>query len=327
MQTNALDGSGAPAHREHYRGRMQLGSVDLNLLVPLQALLEERSVSRAAERLYMSQPALSASLARLRRHFNDELLIRSGNQYVLSPLGLELLEEAHTAVGVLSRVFGTQDDFRAEESRREFRIVCSDYVAAVFGGRLSRIVSDAAPNAQVRFDHVSDAIVDEAPDSLRDVDGLVLPHGYFEASEHIDLFTDSWACIVADDEGELTVDALGSRPWAVTYSGRTAVTNATRQLHMLGIHPRTEVVTRSFLSLPDMVTGTKRVAFVPASLTERWSLRSDIRVVESPLELPDLRQAFWWSGANSDDPGHRWLRDRVYEAAVAESPVNPRQPS
>ena len=75
------DGTEHPDKREpvaeRQRGPLQLGSIDLNLLVPLQALLEERSVSRAAERMFMSQPALSAALARLRRHFNDELLIRA----------------------------------------------------------------------------------------------------------------------------------------------------------------------------------------------------------------------------------------------------------
>jgi DNA-binding transcriptional LysR family regulator len=69
---------------------MQWRNVDLNLLVPLRALLEERSVSRAAERLHMSQPSLSASLARLRRHFNDELLLRVGNSYELTPLAAVL---------------------------------------------------------------------------------------------------------------------------------------------------------------------------------------------------------------------------------------------
>ncbi|MGI9825346.1 LysR family transcriptional regulator [Agromyces sp. Marseille-Q5079] len=300
---------------------MQLGSIDLNLLVPLQALLEERGVSRAADRLFMSQPALSAALARLRRHFNDELLIRSGNTYVLSPLGTELLTEVQGATGVLSKLFGTQAEFRPSESHREFRLVGSDYVAAIFGAPLARAVAAAAPHTQLRFEHVQDAVVDNAPDSLRDIDGLFLPHGYFENAEHIDLFIDPWACIVAapaDGAGpaELTVDSLGIRPWAVTYSGRTAVTSATRQLLTLGVYPRTEVVTRSFLTLPDMIAGTDRVAFVPESLARRFAARSDVVVVTSPLELPLIRHAFWWSPTHEEDAGHRWLRTQI--SAVAE---------
>lgn len=320
------DGTEHPDKREpvaeRQRGPLQLGSIDLNLLVPLQALLEERSVSRAAERMFMSQPALSAALARLRRHFNDELLIRAGNHYVLSPLGAELLDGAHGATSALSRLFGTQAEFRPAESRREFRLVCSDYVAAVFGAPLARSVAAIAPHSQLRFEHLQDVIVDNAPDSLRDIDGLVLPHGYIEHAEYVDLFTDAWMCIVAAPEDgamtqDLTVESLGVRPWAVTYSGRTAATSATRQLHTLGVYPRTEVVTRSFLTLPDMVAGTDRVAFVPASLAVRLASRPDIIVVESPLELPQIRQAFWWSPVHSEDAGHRWLRAQI-EAVAAE---------
>ncbi len=320
--TERLDGR-EPAVERH-RGPMQLGSIDLNLLVPLQALLEERSVSRAAERMFMSQPALSAALARLRRHFNDDLLVRSGNHYVLSPLGAELLDSVHGATNALNRLFGTQAEFRPAESRREFRLVCSDYVAAVFGAPLARAVAAVAPHSQLRFDHVQDAVVDNAPDSLRDIDGIVLPHGYIEHAEHADLFTDQWKCIVASPEDgaatqDLTVESLGVRPWAVTYSGRTAVTGATRQLHTIGVYPRTEVVTRSFLTLADMVAGTDRVAFVPGSLAARLTGRADVSVVDSPLELPRIRQAFWWSPAHNEDAGHRWLRAQI-ESVAAELP-------
>lgn len=320
MATEGTQRPGAAEPGDRHRAPMQLGSIDLNLLVPLQALLEERSVSRAAERMFMSQPALSAALSRLRRHFNDELLIRSGNAYVLSSLGAELLDEVHSATGVLSRLFGTQAEFRPSESHREFRLVCSDYIAAIFGAPLARAVARAAPHTQLRFEHVQDQVVDNAPESLRDIDGLVLPHGYFEHAEHLDLFIDAWTCIVAApqdgaDAPALTVDALGERPWAVTYSGRTAVTSATRQLLTLGLSPRTEVVTRNFLTLPDMVAGTDRVAFVPESLATRFATRADVVVVESPLQLPEIRHAFWWSASHDEDAGHRWLRTQV--AAVA----------
>ncbi|MRG58290.1 LysR family transcriptional regulator [Agromyces sp. CFH 90414] len=300
------------------RSALQLSSVDLNLVVPLQMLLEERSVSRAAERMYMSQPALSAALSRLRRHFNDELLVRAGNRYVLSPLGIELLESVTQASNSLTRVFSAQADFRPEQSSREFRLVCSDYVAAVFGASLSRELSRVAPNVMLRMEHVQDAVVDEAPDSLRDIDGLILPHGYLEHLEYTDLFTDQWRCLVATDTAStpLTVEALGARPWATTYSGRTAIVAATRELHMLGVYPRMQVTTRSFLTLPDMVAGTDRVAFVPVSLVERFQERGDVVAVDCPIAIPGIKQAFWWSPSHEQDAGHRWFRERVGAVAA-----------
>ena len=77
---------------------MNLASLDLNLLVSLDALLQERSVTRAAARMGLSQPALSASLARLRRHFGDELLTRVGNEYRLTPLAVQLRDLARLAL-------------------------------------------------------------------------------------------------------------------------------------------------------------------------------------------------------------------------------------
>jgi DNA-binding transcriptional LysR family regulator len=294
---------------------LQLSSVDLNLVVPLQILLEERSVSRAAERMFMSQPALSAALARLRRHFNDELLVRSGNKYVLSPLGVELLDGVSQASSALGRIFSAQAEFLPAESSREFRLVCSDYVAAVFAAELSRVVSAEAPNVMLRVEHVQDAIVDGAPDSLRDIDGLILPHGYLEQLDHLELFTDQWKCLVSAESAatELTAESLGARPWATTYSGRTAIVAATRELHVLGIYPRTQVTTRSFLTLPDMVAGTDRVAFIPDSLIPRFTERLDVAIVDCPIAIPGIKQAFWWNPSLSSEAGHRWFRDRIIE--------------
>ena len=97
-----------------------LSRLDLNLLVALDALLTERSVTRAAERLHLSQPALSASLARLRNHFNDPILARRGNAYELTPLALRLTEHTTIALDAARRVFESQATWTPHESTREF---------------------------------------------------------------------------------------------------------------------------------------------------------------------------------------------------------------
>ena len=84
---------------------VNLNTMDLNLVLALRALLEERNVTRAGQRVGLSQPAMSAALARLRRHFGDDLLSRVGGQYELTPLGTALLDRAATACDLLERVF------------------------------------------------------------------------------------------------------------------------------------------------------------------------------------------------------------------------------
>ena len=115
-------------HRRRYRGPVNLASLDLNLLVSLDALLQERSVTRAATRMGLSQPALSASLARLRRHFGDELLTRVGNEYRLTPLAVQLKELSRLALSGVERVFDAQTEFDPASSRREFSLLVSDYM-------------------------------------------------------------------------------------------------------------------------------------------------------------------------------------------------------
>src|SRR3954466_7494989 len=116
---------------------VNIASLDLNLLVSLDALLQERSVTRAAARMGLSQPALSASLARLRRHFGDELLARTGNEYRLTPLAAQLKPRVRLALEGVERVFTAQPEFDPSESTREFSVLLSDYASALLGSALA----------------------------------------------------------------------------------------------------------------------------------------------------------------------------------------------
>src|SRR5687768_1337459 len=109
--------------RRRYAQGMNLGRLDLNLLVSLDAILQQRSVTRAAAQMGLSQPALSASLARLRRHFDDELLTRVGNDYRLTPLAAQLRESVRLALTGVERVFSAQPQFDPASCTREFRLL------------------------------------------------------------------------------------------------------------------------------------------------------------------------------------------------------------
>ena len=128
---------------------MPLAGLDMNLVVVLHALLTERNVTRAGERIGLSQPAASAALARLRRHFDDELLARKGSGYELTALGSVLLDRSEAACGMLELVFGSRPRFDPEREDREFVILASDYAVAVFGAALAREISSQAPHARV----------------------------------------------------------------------------------------------------------------------------------------------------------------------------------
>jgi DNA-binding transcriptional LysR family regulator len=294
-------------------------NLDLNLLVSLDALLEQRSVTRAAQQLGLSQPALSASLARLRRHFGDELLSRVGNAYRLTPLAGQLKPRVRLALDGVERVFTAQPDFDPAESTREFSVLVSDYGCAVLGDTLAQLLAEEAPSARLRLSHNTPGAVDQAQQTLLSTDLLVLPHGFVTDLPHADLHRDRWVLVVSAenaDVGEaLTVEQLRTMPWVATYHGPTASTPAARQMRMLGIEPRVQVVTESFLTVPGLVAGSDRIALLQERLVQLLPLSAGVRALPPPFDAGPLIEAMWWHPVYDRDPEHGFFRDLVRRAA------------
>ncbi|AXB47859.1 LysR family transcriptional regulator [Amycolatopsis albispora] len=289
---------------------MNLSSLDLNLVVALRALLEERNVTRAGERVGLTQPAMSAALARLRRHFDDPLLSRVGSRYELTPLGTVLRDRSATACDVLERMFSSQADFDPATETREFTLVSSDYGATVFGVALARALHEAAPGVRLTFQQTSPTLLENLPTLLSTVDGLLMPHGVIDGFPAVDLCTDRWVCLVADDHpevtGDLTLDHLARLPWAVYQRAYDAP--VARQLSMLGVSPRVDVSVPSFHLLPELVAGTRRIAMIQQRLVDRLPAPG-VRVLPCPFPAVPLQEALWWHPVHTQDAGHIWLRD------------------
>ena len=231
-----------PINRRYGRSVVtSLVNLDLNLLVTLDALLTERNVTRAAGRLGVSQPAVSAGLARLRRHFGDELLSRVGNHYELSPLAVQLRADTTAALASIRRVFEASPTFDPRETDREFTIVLSDYAAAVMGEELSRTIAALAPGVRLRMELPTPYLVDHVSETLRAVDGFVLPHGFIQDMPNVDLFEDDWVGLAARDNPDVgedvTLEQLAELPWVLTFHKPTAFTPAQQHLRMLGVEP------------------------------------------------------------------------------------------
>ena len=298
-----------------------LSRLDLNLLVALDALLTERSVTRAAERLHLSQPALSASLARLRTHFNDPILARRGNNYELTPLALRLTEHTTTALEAARRVFESQATWSPRDSTREFSIYGSDYGFATVGTAVSKLAAERAPGVRFRFMLHNPTIVDDASNRLRAADGMVIPHGYLTDLPYADLWRDEWVVVASESNeaigDELSMELLGRLPWVFTFQTRTAFTSAARQLQQLGIEPHVEAVVESFLALPHFIAGTNRLGLLQTGLAEAASRVRGIRILEPPFDATPVVNALWWHPVHGRDPEHAWMRG-VFEKASAQ---------
>lgn len=310
-----------------------LSRLDLNLLVALDALLTEKSVTRAAERLHLSQPALSASLARLRAHFNDPVLARQGNTYELTPLAMRLAEHTTTALDAARRVFESQASWTPHESTREFSVYGSDYGFATIGTAISRLAAEKAPGVRFRFALHNPSVVEDAANRLRSVDALMIPHGFITDLPYKDLWRDRWVILAAEDNADIgetvTMEDLARSPWVFTYQSRSAFTSASRQLQQLGIEPHVEAVVESFLALPHFIAGTRRLGLIQSGLARTAERVGGIRVLEPPFDATPVLNALWWHPVHNRDPEHAWMRALFEQAGrkVASSLISDARPT
>ena len=296
-----------------------LSRLDLNLLVALDALLTERNVSRAAQRLHLSQPSLSASLARLRTHFGDQLLARHGNSYELTPLAVLLSEHVTSVLEGARRVFEIESGWDPGESSREFSIYMSDYGLATIAPIVARLAHETAPSVRFRFLLHSPAVIDDAAERLRSVDGIVLPHGFLNDLPFTDVWRDEWVIVSSADNPagarELTFEDLTTASWVLSYQTRTAFTSAIRQLQQLGVEPDVEVVAESFLAIPQFVIGTNRLAMVQRGIARIVRQLAGVAIHKPPYDATPLSNALWWHPMHRNDPSHEWMRQVFVTAA------------
>jgi DNA-binding transcriptional LysR family regulator len=295
---------------------MELTSLDLNLVVALRALLTERNVTHAGYRIGLSQPAMSSALARLRRHFSDDLLTRVGNHYELTALGTTLLGTTSAACDMLERVFTSQPDFEPAREEREFTLLTSDYALVTFGGPLTRTIAELAPGIRLRFQQIGSGIVESIEGVLSRVDGLIIPHGLFSGYPTVELYEDNWVCVTdAEDASELSLTSLTQRPWVIYQRAYDVVIG--KQLGVLGVDLQVAVSVDSFTVIPALIVGTDRIAMLQERLARQLQRQYPIRIAQPPFKAMPLKEAMWYHPAHTQDAGHLWLRETV--ATVAKS--------
>jgi DNA-binding transcriptional LysR family regulator len=290
---------------------MSLGGTDLNLLIALKVLLEESNVTHAGRRLNMSQPTMSGVLARLRRHFGDELLVRNGRESELTPLAYELLPLVQDAVRLMNEALCVNESFNAASSTRTFRLTLSDYALSIIYAPLMRRIREAAPGVRVEFADIADdaRLSDRA---ILDYDVLIGPLGYGFPGTSEFLFRDRMVCIVDRanpriSDGGLSVDDLVALPHAVASFGRFNLTPVDRRINELGLNRRIQVAVSGWMALPFVIGGTDMVGMVPERLTRRFTDGANIAVVDSPFGEVELIEGIWYQRAKMAEAGQEWL--------------------
>jgi DNA-binding transcriptional LysR family regulator len=291
--------------------RRSLATVDFNLLKALDALLQERSVTRAAERLSITQPSMSSTLARLRELFADELLIRTGRVMRPTPLAEALGPRVRGIVGEIEDIVVSRTEFDPRQADRSFRILATDYASLVIVQPLMAALAVEAPSVRI---HLQPRAITEHAVLLQrsEIDLAIVPSEQADAAglPNEKLFTDRFVAATwrdnRDVEDPLTFAQIDRLPY-LSYS----VGPIDALLHDLG-HPRApDTLVESFVLGPFLLRGTRQLTFVQERLARRLAATAELRLLDPPFESPSLVETMAWHPRSGNDPAHRWLRGRL----------------
>jgi DNA-binding transcriptional LysR family regulator len=297
---------------------MRFNKLDLNLLVALDAMLKEGSISRAAEKLHVSQPAMSSALSRLREYFNDELLVQVGRKMELTPRAQVLQEAVRDVLVRVDTTIAAQPEFDAASSEREFRLFVSDYTLDVLMPHVLALADAQAPS--VRFQLLPQ--VDQPQRSLErgEADLLVIPKGYCSPEHpHEMLFNEEFCCMVWDRSRWIGKtlsfeDYVGAGHVVMQPSGGGQPAFEGWFMQRYGISRRIEITTYSFTSAPRLVVGTQRIATVHKRLARQAQRSLPLRSLALPVPVPLMEQSMQWHKYRTQDPGLMWLRGLLHQA-------------
>ncbi|UVO54352.1 LysR family transcriptional regulator [Sphingomonas sp. SUN039] len=302
---------------------MRFKGLDLNLLVALDVLLETRNVSRAAERLYLSQPAVSAALARLRQFFNDPILIADGKRMIPSAHALRLQPMLKTLLAGADTMIASSPTFEPADSRRLFRIGASDFITTVAFAPLLRRLATEAPGVQLDITPPSDTLAQML--HAGELDAIVVPAEHLSMehpSEH--LFSERHVVVGWRDNPvfarELTIEDFADAGHVAVEIGRLfRASFAEHQLRQAGVMRRIEVTVASFTVVPDLLVGTSRLAVMHERLARHASAAHPLAFAPLPFDFPMMEERIQFHRTRTDDPGIRWLigalRDAVGDTA------------
>ena len=306
---------------------MHLSGLDLNLLIALDALLSERNVTRAAERIYISQPGMSAALRKLRTHFRDPLLEQVGRNFELTARGRALADPVKTILSQISELNDQSTSFDASAVRRVFRISATTYGCEILATVLISRLREIAPLISVQFEELSantaDRLLNGSIDFAITISARLLDkmqeYDHFLRSEK--LFTDEFVVAISKDNAftakTITFDELCEMGYVETRFGGVIVGITEQLWRQQPKQPHTCGWLPNFHLTLNTVGRTDMATILPSLLVSMQSNRYNVRAMPVPFEMPILEERLYWHRRNDSDPGHVWMERIIEEVAAS----------
>lgn len=299
---------------------MRFKGLDLNLLVAFDALMVDRSVSRAAQRVNLSQPAMSNALSRLRAYFGDDLLIAHNKRMYPTPFAETLIPQVQAALATMESVVATSRHFDPTTSSRTFRVMASDYIAtAVLFPMITRLAS-AAPGVRVELLLPSQRRIELLDNG--NIDLLITLEAYLTPELPSDFLLEDryWLVGRADHpalvEG-ITLETTQAYEHVMVAIGEERLPSfGDAYLDRIGIQRRVAMTAPNFAMLPWLLQETDWLTLMQGRLAHLMQRNFAIKIVPPPVQIPPLVEMAQYHVTRSNDPGLRWLIDTIRAQAA-----------
>jgi DNA-binding transcriptional LysR family regulator len=301
---------------------MNFAAFDLNLLRVFDALMRERSATRAGEQIGLSQPAVSAALQRLRDLLDDRLFVRQGNEMMPTPRAESLGPEIREALAALEQLLGNSKEFDPKNEPRTFTVMGADFFSTILVPDLLEQFSQLDANITLRFldsarGDVERLLKDDAVDLAMDRP-LDLPE--WISSER--LFLSPFKVVIAADHpaiiekrlsiaAPLTLDTFCELKWAIRSVDGSMTGLVDDALAKTGRKRQVVLAVPHFHALPMCVARGKLAAAVPAQLANRVAEMNDLIIFDLPFEVPVPEVKLYWHSRHNRNPANKWLRHQV----------------
>ena len=301
---------------------MNIRRLNLNLLTALDVLLSERNVTRAGEKLFVSQSAMSNTLAQLRELFHDELLVRGPGGMIPTKLGLSLQPEIHRLLSEVEQLITAREAFDPQHSQRVFRLGMSDHVEFCILPTLLKRISKSAPNIELHIEHMNDAsncqalhngTVELAIASLLDVHNQINTEPLFEAA----------ACVIASKDNPLMQKKLTMKAYLsadhlrIRYQSSSQPTLVDHRLAEMGKKRHVVITLPHVLPALFSLKNTPLLATLPNFISDALANKLGLTMQALPFQLNTIKVKQAWHISHENDPGHRWLREQIKAALQA----------
>jgi DNA-binding transcriptional LysR family regulator len=293
-----------------------LRQLDLNLLIALDVLITEASVTKAAKRLDLSQSAMSYSLKKLRNILHDDILIRTSRAMEVTPYARQISDRLRQILVEIQATLLEKETFHPATSNQTFRIATSDYVEAIIGVNLLPQLATQAPHMRMRINHLDKSTVMNALDN-NEIDLAINPEFNLKSWQvQENLYQEEFVCVFRGDDSitEISLGDYLARSHILVSLRDDFIGQGDRILELQQQSRQVIWSTTHFMAVPFLLANFDCMALLPKRMAQQCAKAMNLKILPPPIPIEGFTISMVWHQRNTNNLAHQWLRQQIIEA-------------